>query len=347
MKRMNLNVTGLKTLATLIVVVGVCTAASATSSEPSVSAQQVVDQFFPSRLHSVAAGYSAWALENSFSAFVVVEALPGGDPKTIVAAYSNGVGGAIRVIRAQPDGSYGLAFEPTGLDIGGTSVSMESLVIDESGLPTVKVSFGTVRVQTADWIFRWDGAQLVNLTPMETEEDGTKDTLLVLSGFVDLDHDGTLEIISTENYPPQVPEEGDPPAELPDAAWSIYRLTSSGYVLDRPVLCISEFFRKTATPTTETEEFPLLKNSAGPYVLKITNGNRDGSNRLSSGEIVLNGVLVVTSNMLNQQVEFLSIPVSLQPHNTLQVTLAAKPQGKLAITVEDTGPPPPAPPPQP
>lgn len=40
--------------------------------------------------------------------------------------------------------------------------------------------------------------------------------------------------------------------------------------------------------------------------------------------------------MLNQGAEFLSVPVSLQPQNTLQVTLTAKPNGKLAVVVEDT-----------
>jgi hypothetical protein len=178
---------------------------------------------------------------------------------------------------------------------------------------------------------------------METEEDGTKHTLLCLSKFVDLDHDGTLEIISEENYPPPVVEiEG----ELPDAAESVYRLTPNGYVLDRPVLFFSYFSRKTSAPTTDTREFSLLQNSAGPYVLKITNGDRDGSNRVSSGHIVLNGVEVVTPNMLNQGAEFLSVPVALQAHNTLEVTLAAKPQGSILVTVEDTSPPsaPPQPP---
>jgi hypothetical protein len=102
------------------------------------------------------------------------------------------------------------------------------------------------------------------------------------------------------------------------------------------VLFFSYFSRKTSAPTTDTREFSLLKNSAGPYVLKITNGDRDGSNRISSGRIVLNGVEVVTPNMLNQGAEFLSVPVALQPHNTLEVTLAAKPQGSILVTVEDT-----------
>ena len=316
----------------LTVALGICDAAFSNSSEPSVSVQQIVDQFFPSRLHSPAAGYSAWALENSLSAFAVVEQLPSGEPKTIIAAYSNGVDGAVRVIKAQSDGAYALAFEPTGLDLGGIGVRVQPLSIDQSGLSTVEVSFGTFRAQTADWIFRWDGTNLVNLTPMETQYNGTKNTLLVLSSFADLDHDGALEVISKENYPPPVVDTG----ELPDAEASVYRLTPNGYVLDRPVLYFNDFFRNTAAPTTEEHIFSLLRNSVGPYVLKITNGDRDGSNRLSSGEIVLNGVQVVTPNTLNQGAEFLSVPVSLQPHNTLQVTLAAKPKGSILVTVEDT-----------
>ena len=317
--------------------------AAAQAGEPAtpVSIQEIVDQFYPTRLTSTL-DYPWWTLDHRLSSFVVVEELPNDDPKTIIAAYSNSVDGAVLVIEAQPDGDYKVVFEPTGLQLGGLNVLADSLVIDQSGLPTVQISFATFRAQESDWIFRWDGSKLVNLTPMKSYEDGTKYTLLVLSSFADFDHDGALEVISKQNYPPPVVDTG----ELPDAEASVYKLTPSGYVLDRPLLFFNEFFRKTTAPVTETYEFSLLKTSLGPYLLKITNGNRDGSDRLSSGRIVLNGVEVVTPNMLNQGAEFLSVPVALQAHNTLEVTLAAKPQGSILVTVEDTSAPsaPPQPP---
>lgn len=339
MRRKRSHLTGLKVFGLFAVGVTLFRPAPELSGS-SLSTQEIVDQFFPPGLNSGI--YPSWARDTRKSAFVVIEQLASGDPKTIVAAYTNGSDGTVRVIQVQSDGTYALAFEPAGLDLGGLDVAMEPLVIDQSGRPTVEVSFGAVRPTSADWIFRWDGTNLINLTPMETEKDGSKYTLLCLSKFVDLDHDGDMEIISEESYPPPVVDTG----ELPDAAESVYRLTPSGYVLDRPVLFFSYFSRKTATPTTEIREFSLLKNSAGPYVLKITNGDRDGSNRISSAHILLNGVEVVTPNMLNQGAEFLSIPVALQPHNTLEVTLTAKPQGSILLTVEDTSAsrPPPQPP---
>lgn len=349
MGKTNSKITLSKALMALLSGLGICVAAFSGPPNSSASTQQIVDQFFPTRLHSAAAGFPAWALENQFSAFAVVEVLPNGDPRTIIAAYSNGLGGALRVIQAQPDSTYALAFEPTGLDFGGTDVEIRAVTIDQSGLPTALVSFEGVRPGSGDWIFRWDGTTLINLTPMEEGWGNERRTVLSLVKFADLDHDGNMEVISRDEDPPPIPEEGEEQVELPTAAETIYRLTPSGYVLDRPLLYFGKFTRKTSTPVSETAEFSLLKTSVGPYLLKITNGDRDGSNRLSSGQIVLNGVTVVTPNMLNQGAEFLSIPVSLQAHNTLQVTLAAKPQGYLAITVEDTSPPPPppAPPPHP
>jgi len=341
MRRKKLKFTGLRALAVLTFGVGICAAATDLWGAP-ISTQEIVDQFYPVRLASTQ-DYPWWTPDDRLSSFVVVEQFPDGNPKTIVAGYTNSVDGAVLVIQAQLDGEYNVVSEPTGLDLGGVGVTVEPLVIDQSGLPTVEVSFSSFRANTGDWIFRWDGSKLVNLTPTKSDEDGTKYTLLVLATYVDLDHDGLLEAISQHNYPPPVVDTG----ELPDAEASVYKLTPNGYVLDRPLLSFNEFFRKTSAPVTETYEFSLLKNSVGPYVLKITNGERDGSNRLSSGQIVLNGVVVVTANMLNQGAEFLSVPVSLQPHNTLLVTLAAKPKGHIAIVVEDTGAPPPATPPAP
>jgi hypothetical protein len=307
--------------------------AQSKQSIPAMSAQQIVDQFFPGSIAAGSGSHPApWELKNRFEAFVVIEKLPDGSPKTIVAAYTNGGDGAVRVIQIQSDESYKVVFEPTGLDLGGTSVAVRLWDVDQTGIPAVEVSFGTFRAQTADWIFRWDGTKLINLTPTEDAGYGLKDTVLVLTKFADLNHDGTLEVISELDYPPQ-----EKAGELPVAAEEIYRLTPSGYVFDRPVLYVSSFFRHPGAPRKETEQFSLLKKSVGPYLLKVVNGDKDGSNRVTSAHIVLNGIEVAGPNLFNQQVEFLSVPVNPQAQNKVEVTLEGKPGSKIIVTVEDQG----------
>ncbi|MGH7674521.1 MAG: hypothetical protein ACREMV_04540, partial [Gemmatimonadales bacterium] len=54
------------------------------------------------------------------------------------------------------------------------------------------------------------------------------------------------------------------------------------------------FVRTTGTPSTDVRQFPIAPTAAAPYRLCIVNGNADGTQRLSSATIVLNGVEVLT-----------------------------------------------------
>jgi hypothetical protein len=299
--------------------------------QPPQDAQQIVNQFFPVSL-AVApeATPGSWVSRKRDSAFVIFEQLPDGRPATILAAYTNGIGGAIRLIRAQPDGSYSVVFEPSGLDLGGFTVSCLLLDVDGDSRPEGIVSFASYRAQTSEWVFRWNGPALENLTPMRQDESGLQATLLMLAKFVDLDHDGKLEIISEENYPPRETESG---AALGGSV--VYKLDGNQYTVDRPILYWGTFVRRTGQPQTETYEFSLLEDSSGPYTLKLTNGDANGGKRVSSARIVVNGAEVLSPNNLSQQVEFLTLPVSLVQKNTIQVTLAGTPLGHVFITIQD------------
>lgn len=101
------------------------------------------------------------------------------------------------------------------------------------------------------------------------------------------------------------------------------------------------FVRNTGTPVTETRQFSLAATAAAPYRLCIMNGNPDGTQRISSASIILNGVEILTSSDLNQQVGSLMREVDLQPVNTAEVTLAATPSGflDLCFTATDVTPP--------
>lgn len=116
----------------------------------------------------------------------------------------------------------------------------------------------------------------------------------------------------------------------------IYRLTPDGYTLDKPALFVGRFNRERGEPIPSTFHFDLLKDSTGPYVLRLANGDNQGQHRVASAHIVLNGVEVLSPNNFSQQVEFLDIAVPLTQQNKLEVTLAGEPLGLVVITVEDT-----------
>lgn len=102
------------------------------------------------------------------------------------------------------------------------------------------------------------------------------------------------------------------------------------------------FIRNSGTPVTDIRTFTVDSLVGAPFYLCIVNGNTDGTNRLSSASIVLNGVEILTQSDLNQQVASLMRPITPQiGTNTLSIQLAAKPNGflDLCVTGTDRAPP--------
>jgi len=101
------------------------------------------------------------------------------------------------------------------------------------------------------------------------------------------------------------------------------------------------FTRSTGKPVVETKAFKLGAQFSGPFTLHLTNGNPDGSKRVDSAIITLNGVSVFHPNDFNEQVGSLSQVVSLQPANTLKVELRGAPGDflRMGITGYDNTPP--------
>lgn len=148
-------------------------------------------------------------------------------------------------------------------------------------------------------------------------------------GFVDLYHDGTLELVSVGEYPP--PLDGSA-ITAPDL---VYRLVGGFLVLDKPLIVVfSSIERETGAPQTFDLPFSNVAGTSGPYILSIVNGDKAGRNRLSSAALSLNGREVVSTSEFNQQVEFISVNVQLQSQNILHVTLYSKPGAKLVIIIQ-------------
>jgi hypothetical protein len=90
--------------------------------------------------------------------------------------------------------------------------------------------------------------------------------------------------------------------------------------------------RTTGEPNVHQVSFGTCDTDS-LYRLVIENGV-DGSPRVSSGILLLNGMPVVTESELNQQVSGVVRPVALESTNVLEVRLAGGPGGRFRVTID-------------
>ena len=99
-----------------------------------------------------------------------------------------------------------------------------------------------------------------------------------------------------------------------------------------PVFGPKRYTRATGAPQTFTDTFSHCGTQQCQIV--VVNGNADGTNRVSSASISLNGVQIVGPSAFNQRVVTITKPVVLADHNVITTTLASKPGSFLTIHVE-------------
>src|ERR1041384_1783786 len=96
------------------------------------------------------------------------------------------------------------------------------------------------------------------------------------------------------------------------------------------------FDRRTGQPVNVVENFSIPSDASAPFTILIQNGAADGSGRVSSAAIRLNGADVFIPNNFNQTVGSLTKSVSLVATNTLEVRLASAPGSYLTVTFTAT-----------
>ena len=306
----------------VVPVFAACFAGAQTHIDPA----QVVDQFFPASFSDprVSADYR---LQNQ-ECFAVYDQLPDGTPKTIMAGYVSGLESSISVIQRQPSGNYQVIYQPSGLTMDSAGCSVELHDVDGDGVQEVWYRFGGQRGE-GNWVFKWDGSQLVNIGPTSSNSRIGTWTQISNGMLLDVYHDGTQQILST-----------DATTGMPDLPDRLYRLSNGQYVLDSTLVTAFTFSRATGKPQTDLWPFNVIGPSTGPYVLKITNGDRGGAHRVTSGHILMNGIQTFGPSDFSQQVEFLSAPLTnIQPgENTLSVELEGAPGSHLVVMIQDQTP---------
>lgn len=284
----------------------------------------IVAQFYPQQLVELAQKASDTVERRQCAA--VYDKQASGAPRTIVAAYTNTSSAAIRILQADGSGGFRVtAAEPQGLDLFGEECEVKLLDLDRDGRPEIVVTF-SVMVNEVAWVMKWDGQQLVNLTPTAANGDGTLATVLNNADFVDLDNDGVPEIYVVGQYPP--PSDGS--AAKPDR---IYTLSAGRYAQTESVVGVWVFERSTGAPELERVSAPLPAGARGPFTLRIVNGDAGGQARVTSGEVFLNGERIMSTNDFSNRVGTIERSVNLTADNELAVRLAGAPGSRLLIVV--------------
>src|SRR5215813_6350032 len=96
------------------------------------------------------------------------------------------------------------------------------------------------------------------------------------------------------------------------------------------------FTRLTGQPVNTVQTFSLPADAIAPFSVFIENGTREGSNRVSSATIKLNGTDLFTPSDFNQNVSSLTKSVSLTATNTLEVKLTSAAGSYLTINFTAT-----------
>jgi hypothetical protein len=234
----------------------------------------------------------------------------------LVAAYSNGFSGAVRVLR-RANGTARVVAEPDLPLLGGIFPEIRLVDIEGDDRPEVAVSYSSARGPAADWLFRWDGAKLTVFGPTTRDESGDIDTELANADFVDVNGDGILEIVN--------PTESDSGI----GGWEVYRLEGSDFVPGGSLCYLGDF---SVSAAMAEESFAVERPGPG-FMLTVVNGDRDGSNRVRVGTIRLNGAAVVSPGDLGEGVRTVVRAVSLSAENRVALSLEGPAGSHVQITV--------------
>jgi hypothetical protein len=97
------------------------------------------------------------------------------------------------------------------------------------------------------------------------------------------------------------------------------------------------YLRGTGPPVETTDSVSLPAGVGTPFVLRVQNGLPDGSGRVSSATVKVNGVEVVRPSDLNQNVPELERPIEVSGNSVeLVVRLASQPGSQLTLVLVGT-----------
>ncbi|MGD0338062.1 MAG: hypothetical protein ABSB78_04685 [Bacteroidota bacterium] len=102
-----------------------------------------------------------------------------------------------------------------------------------------------------------------------------------------------------------------------------------------------KFERSSGPPVTQSDRFSVPQTASSPYTLYVLNGWIDGSKRVTSATIKINGKTVLDQNDFKKIIPLIIKTVSLNKDNEIQITINGKPGTfiTIAMTGTDKNPP--------
>jgi hypothetical protein len=250
--------------------------------------------------------------------------------------------GKARVLDAVTDRKYFLGGEFCEINI----VNLADPANPSSPLAkAVVASFSANYSCTADYYFVWSGARLEMISPIihEFGPERAAESDTDCSYAVDLDHRGAMQIVGSDGNDDRFPQDD---GIASTGTSTLFRYNGATYEPAKNLIYVEEYepnLPKTADEKTEYKSdvgqwmgYIAMHHAPAPsYPLTIINGDRDGSNRVTSAEIKIDGVTVILPREVNQQVETLTRTVQLHKENMLKVTVDGPPNSHMYVTIDD------------
>jgi hypothetical protein len=198
-----------------------------------------------------------------------------------------------------------------------------------------------------DWFFTWDGRNLENITALQADSDAWRGNLVPVSNMystrvVDIDHSGPMQIVGVNGGGDKFPQDD---GIASTGAATIFRYNGTQYAPNQILLYLVKYgpnwpsssnqlakYRSGTPPWTyriAMHQAPELS-----YKLSIVNGDRDGSNRVASAKVEINGVTIVLATDVNPGVETLTRVIQLQKDNKIRVTVDGPAESHIYVTIE-------------
>ncbi len=290
----------------------------------------IAEHFFPeslrewSRTHPGAADARQWtAVEADLDAT--------GAKNYVVVAYSDGSSGRVRVIKRTPDGPQLVAEPNVAFEDRSPEIVLRDLDADGRAEVVVTYLSGNDAVRHS-WILRWRNSSLTCMAAAQAECPDFIDPV-----FVDVNGDRRLEIIEpADGYgsgvefesPEQAAEHGP---VVPDRRSHVYVLTDDMYEESGATLEYFNVFKRSRGAPARYED--RFRSTPGDFVLRVVHGDPDSGKLIDSGQIVINGDLVVGPSSFTQKRRVLEIPVRLKTKNTIEVELVSAPGASLRVLI--------------
>ena len=276
----------------------------------------IVANFYPDRLSAQAQQrHYPDERQQTYATFTL------GGTSYVLAAYSNGHLGALRLLRNTTTG-YVVSDDATAPLIG-QKPEITACDLDRDGTTDeALVTFETGRGAAQTWVYQLANGKLIALTPTTS------------AGQTEL---GFPEVLDTGSGPLDLVDDSVARTAGDDAVTHNHFILRSGkYASAAPLDFFGTFYRDTSSPVTATATFDVPGTALGrPYRLTIVNGGSSRPDyRVSSGEIKLNGITVSAPSDFSQTRSAWTLPVTLQEHNVLAVRLQGQPKSRVAVLIQ-------------